>query len=272
MKMALLPAYKYFCFNGEILPVDQFVAAENEGGIYEVLRVVHGVPLFLEEHLQRFYNSAKLAGKPIGYTPGQIHWFLKQLIEKDGVESGNILLSCKANLKAFFIAHNYPTIEQYKQGVKCGVLHAERANPNVKVFQTSVRQMANKLITDHAFYEVLLIDRKGRVTEGSRTNVFFVKEDKIYTPKANKVLLGITRQKTLECARQLGLKIKEKNVEYCHLKDFDAIFLTGTSPKILPVSNVEDFSFEVKNEILQQFMKKYDLMIGEYIKRGCIKS
>uniref|UniRef100_UPI003216A65A aminotransferase class IV n=1 Tax=uncultured Draconibacterium sp. TaxID=1573823 RepID=UPI003216A65A len=266
--MALLPIYKYFIFNNEIKTVSEFVPSENEGGIYEVLRVVNGVPLFLEDHLERFYKSADTAGKEIKFSPDQIGSLLKFLIEKVDVKTGNILLSCKTNLKAFFITHNYPNGIDYETGVDCGILHAERNNPNVKVFQTSVRQQANALIAESALYEVLLVDKKGRITEGSRSNVFFVKGNKIITPKAKKVLLGITRQKTLQCAAELGLSVKEKNVGLDDLADYDAVFLTGTSPKILPVKQVAGISFDSQNRIVKMLMEKYDIMIDKYIKNA----
>jgi branched-chain amino acid aminotransferase len=266
--MALLPIYKYFCFNDKIRPVSEFIPSENEGGIYEVLRVVDGVPLFLEDHLSRFYKSAQLAGKTIRYSAAQINSFLSLLIEKDKVNNGNVLISCKTNLKAFFIAHKYPEISDYERGVVCGILEAERKNPNAKVFQTSVRQQANALIEKNEYYEVLLVDANGFITEGSRTNVFFIKEGKIITPTAQKVLLGITRQKTMECAAQLGFELEERNVRLDDLAAFEALFLTGTSPKILPVKSLGNFTFDSKNEVLQGLMRKYDLLINEYTKNA----
>lgn len=265
--MALLPIYNYFVFNGEIKSVSAFIPSENEGGIYEVIRVFAGVPLFLDDHLARFYKSADISGKTIKYSSLEIHSFLKLLIEKDNIQEGNILISCKTNFKAFFIDHKYPTELDYKNGVRCGILHAERENPNAKVFQTTVRLQANNLISENVFYEVLLIDKKGRITEGSRSNVFFIKGNAISTPKAKKVLLGITRQKTLECANKLGYKVNETNVYLSDLAQFDAVFLTGTSPKILPIKQVEELKFDSQNSVLRILMERFDSMIAEHIKK-----
>ncbi len=264
--MALLPIHKYFCFNGKIKPVEEFIPSENEGGIYEVLRVVNGIPLFLEDHLERFSRSANIAGKVIRYSVHEIHKMLHMLINRNEVDEGNILISCKTNLKAFFIAHSYPDAEQYKQGVICGVLHAERENPNAKVFQTTVRQKANTLIAENNFFEVLLVDHDERITEGSRSNVFFIEGNEIITPLAGQVLLGITRQKTLECAEKLGLMVTERNVYFSDLSAFDAVFITGTSPKILPVKEVDAFHFNSNNTILRSLMTCFDKMISDYIK------
>ncbi|QIA08623.1 aminotransferase class IV [Draconibacterium halophilum] len=267
MNRTLFPIHKYFVFNDRLQPVSTFVPSENEGGIYEVLRVVNGIPLFLDEHLQRFQHSAALAEKEISYSCTQIEAFLQQLILKNEVKEGNILISCKTNLKAFFITHNYPSDEQYKRGICCGLLHAERMNPNAKVFQTEVRKQANRLIESKGFYEVLLVDHEQRVTEGSRSNVFFIKGDEIITPPGKHVLLGITRQKIIACTHRLNLKVKESEVHLDGLTDFDAAFITGTSPKILPIKEVDEHCFDAQNKVLRRVMNEYDKMFEKDIKK-----
>ncbi|MFV0590195.1 MAG: aminotransferase class IV [Draconibacterium sp.] len=263
--MALFPIHKYFILNGELLPNDQFIPAENEGGIYEVIRIVNGKTLFLEEHLARFNRSAEIAGRKIRYQKAEIKNFLQKLIHENERTKGNVLVSCKMNLKAFFIPHSYPTELQYIQGVECGLLYAEREHPNAKVFQTTVRERANKMMAENDYYEVLLVDHNEKITEGSRSNVFFVKEDCLFTPPSDKVLLGITRQKVIQCAQELGLVVEEVEISLAGLKNFDAVFVTGTSPKILPVCTIGSINFNVRNQLLRDLMKQFDLHIQHYL-------
>lgn len=264
--MTVLPIHNFFVYNDEIRQTKDFIAGENEGGIYEVLRVVNGIPLFLEDHLDRFYHSAQLAMKTIRFSENQIYELLKKLIEVNEVSEGNILISCKINLKAFFVKHNYPTADMYCDGVSCGILKAERENPNAKVFQTTVRQRADQMLAENGFYEVLLADHLDNITEGSRSNVFFVKGNELITPPGNKVLLGITRQKTIKIASELNLKVSEREVNINELHEFDAAFITGTSPKILPIHKIDGFSFNPQNEIVRLLMKSYDELIEGYLK------
>lgn len=263
--MALLPQHKYFVYNNEIVPVSEFVPSENEGGIYEVLRVEQGVPLFLEDHLERFFHSANIAGKSIRYTTAQILELLKRLIAENRVTVGNILISCKINLKAFFIPHNYPVDEMYNSGVICGILHAERKNPNAKVFQTKVREQSNKLIAEQGFYEVMLVDHFGRITEGSRSNVFFVQENTLITPPGNEVLLGITRKKAIFLAEKLKINFREEDIFFKELETFSGAVITGTSPKILPVKKLEHTVFDPQIKIIRELILGYQHLIDEYI-------
>lgn len=265
--MKQTPKHKYFIFNGELKPVSGFVPSENEGGIYEVLRVVEGIPLFAEEHMERFYASATLAGKAIRYEKQKIISFIQKLIDANDVSFGNILVSCKVNLKAYFIAHQYPKASWYNTGVKCGILHGERQNPHAKVFQTFVRQRADELISAKGFYEVILVDKYNRITEGSRSNVFFVKDNIVVTPPQDEVLLGITRQKTIQLATESGINCKEENIFLNDISDYQAVFITGTSPKILPVSQIDSLMFDAQNDVIQLLIKGYEKLTFEYISK-----
>jgi branched-chain amino acid aminotransferase len=263
--MALLPIHNFFVFNGVIQPNHLFVESENEGGVYEVIRVANGVPLFLEGHLERFYTSAGIAGKPVRFGKTQIEGLLNDLITHNKVAEGNILISCKTNLKAFFISHNYPSPELYKSGVVCATLKAERENPNAKIFQTTVRQKANQLIREKGFYEVLLVDRQGRITEGSRSNIFYVRNNTVATPPGNKVLLGITRQKVIGLLRKAQICFVEEEIFDNNLSKYQAAFITGTSPGVLPVKKIDDVFFNVRHEIVRELINSYNALIKQYI-------
>ena len=266
--MAVLPIHRYFIYDGEIRPNTRFIASENEGGVYEVLRVIKGVPLFLEDHLRRFFYSARLASKKIRFSEKDISDMLSLLIRDNQEFEGNILISCKEHLKAFFITHSYPTPEMYQNGVECGILRAERENPNAKVFQTSVRQKANSMMEESGYYEVLLMDHSGRITEGSRSNLFFISGNMLVTPPGNEVLLGITRQKTIGIASKLEVAIEERDVYFSDLASYDAVFITGTSPKILPVKKVERMEFDSSDVLLSRLIRTYDELIESYIRRN----
>jgi branched-chain amino acid aminotransferase len=263
--MIHIPLHSWFIHNEDIRPNTEFKPPRKTGGVYEVIRVAEGVPLFLEEHLERFFNSARLAGTVIRFSGDEISGLLTQLIRRNEVAEGNILLLCKRNLKAFFIQHKYPESRWYISGVPCGLLKAERKNPNAKVFQTNVRQMADDLIQKKGLYEVLLVDHHENITEGSRSNVFFVSGDKLLTPPGYEVLLGITRQRTIQLAKDAGIPVAEVDIALKDLPSLQAAFITGTSPKILPVSQIGNCSFDPMNPVVQELRVAYNRLIDDYI-------
>ncbi len=263
--MAVFPIYSYFALNCKLIPVSHYLPEENKDSVYEVLRVMRGVPLFLPDHLKRLSQSAKLANLEIRFSEKEIEESLSNLIQENQVSEGNILISCKENLIAFFIPHKYPGHVLYENGIRAGILHAERQNPNAKVFQTTVRQQADEMMLKDDFYEVLLVDQKERVTEGSRSNVFFVEQNKIVTPPPGEVLLGVTRNKTIFLAKKLNINVEERSVLLPELNSFNGVFVTGTSPKILPVKQIEEMSFDPRNPLIQQLINAYDSLTEEYI-------
>jgi len=66
-----------------------------------------------------------------------------------------------------------------------------------------------------------------------------IKGDEVITAPVEGVLPGITRSEIIKSCEQLGLKVKEENIQYEHIKDLDGLFISGTSPKVLPINEVE---------------------------------
>lgn len=263
--MIYFPLHKYYVFNGEIRPNTEFISNENAGSIYEVLRVIKGVPLFYEEHLNRFFHSAKLAGREINFSKKQIIQFFNILTEQNHIYEGNLLISLKTDLYTFFIPHKYPEESWYISGVPCGVLKAERKNPNIKIFQTNVRKKADHIMEKQGLYEVMLVDNLGRITEGSRSNFFFIKKGRLYTSPGDYVLRGITREKVILLANKQEIPLTEKSIFYKDLYSYESVFITGTSSKILPVSEIENIKFDPLNNITQLLRKEYNELIDNQI-------
>ena len=263
--MAVFPIHNYLIINGELKQVNDYKPEENNGSVYEVLRIVRGVPLFLSDHIKRLSHSVELAGLRHSYSENEIEEFLIQLVVENQVTEGNILISFKENLTAFFIPHKYPGKALYENGITLGILHAERQNPNAKLFQTSVRQQADEMKLANDFYEVLLVDHQNRITEGSSSNIFFISDHTFVTAPEGEVLPGITREKAILLARELNIGVDERSIYLNELASFDAAFITGTSPKILPVNQIGDIKFDLQNPETMVLIKAYDNLMEAYV-------
>ncbi len=242
----------------------------SDQSIYEVIRLIDGVALFLEDHYHRLKNSMKIQGNSFDMEFWKFKQIIAELVSLNHQTEGNIKFVYTglqdANQWIFsFIPHDYPYPEDYLKGISTGLLYAERQNPNAKVILQSVRERADQLLADRLVYEVLLVDHEGCITEGSRSNVFFVEGEVFYTAPASKVLEGITRQKVLECLDELSFPVKMEAVRADQIGSFDAVFLTGTSPKILPVRSIENQVFSVQLSCVQKLMERYNQKIENYI-------
>jgi len=245
--------------------------------LYEVIRIIDGIPLFLEDHLDRLYNSEKITGLDIWLSKEEIKHSIIQLARANEISDGNVKIIFNFteennNFLAYFIKHSYPSEEMYNNGVPVGLFFAERENPTAKVINLSLREATDKIIKEKGLFEVILVDKDDFITEGSRSNIFMVIKDKIYTSPKEKVLPGITRNYIMKACSNLGYEVIEKKLTYKEIDLLDGLFISGTSPKVLPINRVENLNFNPQNEIIQNIRAQYESIIRDYIKKNKVKS
>lgn len=267
---------EYFIFNGELKKSEEFSDEFLKQGnsLYEVIRVINGIPLFLEKHMQRLNNSAKVSGLNIWVLENEIKDCILLTIKCNKILNGNIKMifnfkGDKSEVKTFlcyFIDHHYPSEELYEKGVKTILYYGERQNPNAKIVNTEFRTSVNKEIKNSGVYEAILVDRNGFITEGSKSNIFLIMENSVYTAPLESVLPGVTRTVIIDLLKKLKIPIFERKISQDELKNYDALFISGTSPKVLPVCSVGDIEYSSsKNELLISIKKEYDNAISKYI-------
>jgi len=265
----------YFVLNNELKSTCDFNPAPliKGDGVYEVLRIIGQKPLFLEEHIERFSQSMRLAGLASDLSVRQINIRIKVLIESNKLKNGNIRfqLSIHPQTGQLFLAwitpSYYPSKDDYKNGVRLSSLKAERENPNAKRDNLPVREQANKLIQQNDIFEVLLINKDGFVTEGSRSNVFFVDGKKITTTPLSAVLPGITRSKIIRLAKENGIVVAEESIKFSEIYSFDAVFISGTSIKILPVNRIDELSFTPTNPVVNKMQQLYEESVVRHLNK-----
>ncbi|EJO5346102.1 aminotransferase class IV [Clostridium botulinum] len=266
---------KFFIKNNEIK--ESYLFKDNwiqEGkSLYEVIRIIDGAPLFLKDHLKRFYNSAKLEGLNLWMDEKEIKENINKLIEINKVYIGNIKLIFNFNkdndnkFLCYFLKHNYPEQIDYINGVKTILYHGERENPNAKVINTDFRRVVGEKIKKENAYEAILVDRCGYITEGSKSNIFMIKDGKVLTSPVEKVLPGITRQNIIDVCEKLNLEVQEKKVHYTDINNLQGLFISGTSPKVLPIKSIDEMEFKSsENKLILSIIKGYNKAIEEDVK------
>jgi len=266
-----------FILNDEIKRRKDFNESYLNTGksFYEVLRYIDGYCLFLEDHLERITNSIRLFNIDYSIDYRSFAEGLSKLILNNRVKRGNVKLVInfneslknKPNILAYFTKYKYPGIMQYKYGIDVSLLSMERKMPNAKFVNNYVLTAVRSELLNKGFYETLLVDKEGCITEGSKSNVFFLKDNEICTPPINKVLPGITRKYVFQICNKLNIRLIEKDISINDLRNYNSVFLSGTSAKILPVKGINDIFFKVNNKLLLQIIKYYENIIIEYISR-----
>ena len=208
--------------------------------------------------------------------PATIHDHILQLAKANEITNGNVKVVFRYNNAGswyliYFIDAHYPDKNQISEGVDTILFKAERRNPAVKLFNYSLRSSVLDTLASKEAYEALLVNRHNKVTEGSRSNIFFVTGNSVVTAADKDVLGGITRKYIIDICKRLDIDVHFRSMPVAEIKKVDALFITGTSPQVLPVRSVEQMTFSPDNHITRLLATEYMKMVREYIGSSAIK-
>jgi len=110
----------------------------------------------------------------------------------------------------------------------------------------------------------IMLDRYGNVTEGIGWNVFAVADGVLRTPTDRSILQGVSRRVVMELADQLDLTVIEEDMQPYDLYTADEVFFTRTSPRIVPVREVDGrpVAREVPGPVTKQLLAAHSDMVG----------
>lgn len=265
---------KFFKFNDDILETEdtRIFKKIDKASVYEVIRIMDGVPLFLDDHLDRMFKSARIIDYNIPYDHSQIKASIGDVIRENGVKNQNIkLLASHIENESVFLVYLvdsfYPPKKYYENGIKTILFEHERDNPNAKVQRDEFRNKVKEELEKKDAFEALLINKDGFIPEGSRSNMFFVMDNKIYTGPSNEVLLGITRKYIFSLAEILNIDIIEESIHRDHLSKLEGGFMSGSSVGVLPITRIDNMIIEsTENEIINTLSEAYNNLVEQSIK------
>ncbi|MBE0666161.1 MAG: aminotransferase class IV [Bacteroidales bacterium] len=265
---------KYYYSDGLIIPaVSGEEAAAGETSFYEVIRTSEGVPLFFDDHMQRLQEGIGTRYNVPEDLVEQIASGIRALFENQPFPQVNIRVTVsftgqEHTLHICYLNSFYPTDKMYDEGVNVILYHAERINPGVKLLNIRMRLAVNEEMKGQQAYEALLVNRDGFITEGSRSNVFFVTSDGcLYTAPDKMVLQGITRKYIIDICRKEGIRVYYEMVEASLISMFTAVFLTGTSPMVLPVERIENVRFITSMALVANLRSEFETLAAESIRQ-----
>jgi branched-subunit amino acid aminotransferase/4-amino-4-deoxychorismate lyase len=264
-------AFYHVSLNGKIVPADMArisllnPAWQNGFGVYESIEVIKGVPFHLEEHLARLADSARLIELELPYVAADMTRWVKDLIAR--IEGDCILrvvaLGAASEDDERTVAilpqllPRYPE-QYYHCGVRLVSYEGCRHLPACKSLNTLVNFLARRHATRAGVHEAVLCSN-GKLTEGSRSNIFAVQRGELLTPPTGQVLSGITRDIALRLAAEAGIVVRERSLYLAQITQYDEFFITSTSMHVMPVVAIDDLEVDrghvgrVTAELMQHF-------------------
>jgi branched-chain amino acid aminotransferase len=232
-------------------------------GIFESLRTVSTKIIALKEHYDRLIISANELNYKLKISIDDLEEIILKLVKKNKITNAYIRITITRgegklgygsqlgnNQTIFIYAKEHEAINEnfYKQGVSviCAKTRRnapEAINPNIKSISNLNSLMGRMEAIEANCLEVIMLNSKGIVCEGSASNIFWVKDNRLFTPDISTGLLeGVTRKLIMKLAEEkLELSVIAGEYRIQDLKFADEVFLTSTTLEVLPVIQIDEF-------------------------------
>lgn len=240
-------------------------------GAFETIEIRNDEPVLLEWHLERLNKSLDFLKIKKHITGDNvISWLKNNMPSYDKTENkqdntktpGKLALKILVTEKntVFDFRHNPYTTEQKDKGFRLDYSPIIRNETSPLIYHKTINYGDNILemrrIKSTDTDEVVFLNSKGEICEGSRTNIFFVREKEIITPEIKSGLLpGVVRRLVIEKCGAKEVQIFPKDVEA-----MEECFVTNSLMGIMPVTKLGDVSFSI-GEVSKNCMKTYNELI-----------
>lgn len=248
-------AAKYFFINDRFIADDEAtlhisdLSIQRGYGIFDFFKTVQGKPIFLEDHLDRFFNSAEKMHLHIKQSPEELKTILTDLIAKNNIPDSGIKLTVTGGYSTdgftqpaapnlIITQHPFTIPMQFNPaGISIITYDYQRQLSDLKTIDYSMAIWLQPLIKQQGADDVVY-HHDGLLKETPRANFFIVTSDQeVFTAK-NKVLKGVIRKNILNLQNS-GFKITERDFTLEELKNASEAFITSTTKHILPVLTID---------------------------------
>ena len=233
-------------------------------GIFDFLRITNGVPLYINDHLERFFNSAEKMRLPVGKTVDELKAIIRQLLDKNKLTDAGmrILLTGGPSPDGYQISQpNLCIIQQplerppgqMEKSIKLVTYSHMREMPHIKTTNYLMAAWLRPWVKEKGADDVLY-HQLGIVSECPRSNFFLVMEDDRVLTASRNILKGITRKQIIALGAANNLAITETDILLDDIKKAKAAFITNSTGRIVPVYAIDDHQFNepAENPVLKK--------------------
>ena len=259
-------------------------------GVWEGIRLHQSVLVYIEEHLDRLYQSAEGISLHINLQKEDIINEINRTLAKNNMKddvhirlviSRGDKITPYQNPNANVGPINFVIIPEYKEadpntyknGIKIGRVKNIRSNDDILNPQYNTLSKLNCILASIeanklGYDEGIMNDMHGFISTCNSTNLFFIKNTEIITSTGQYCLNGITRSKTIEICKKNNISCHKQDFTFKDISDCEEAFVTGTFGGIVPVSTLEDKSLQSTNKesITNKIRTLYLQDIENYIK------
>ena len=257
--------------NGEILEAEKAKISPLDrsftfgDGVYEVIPSYNKELFLFDEHLERFKSSLNKTFIPIPSEIYNLKGILKELHTKNnflnqsfyiqisrGVQDIRNHQAAKDIVPSVFITSQDLEINPYRENSNREGLKV-RLEDDIRWQRCDIKTTAlmGNILSMHDpssdKVDEIILSKDGLITEGSKSNIFFVKHGNVYTPSLNNnILPGITREFVIKLLRENNIPVFEEDIPVISLYEFDEVWLTSSTKEIQPIASIDSFRIPEK--------------------------
>ena len=255
--------------NGEFVDSEQAVVSVfDQGflygdGIFESFRSIGDQLYQFPQHYQRLLQSAEALCYPVTVSQQELEEILLELRVRNGLNDAYYRITVTRgkgdvgfhrgmdnDLTCLVIGREFQGFDPacYEQGIPLRVAQTRRnapeaINPKIKSI-SNLNSLLGKLeAKGSGAFEVIMLNNKDHICEGASSNIFWTKDQWVFTPDASTGLLeGVTRSTIMRlCEESMNLRVITGEFKLQDLKFADEVFISSTSLEVMPVVQVDNF-------------------------------
>ena len=231
-------------------------------GVWEGIRLHKNKLIFIDEHLDRLFKSAKGISIKIPFSKDEIVRHILKVLEKNKMEDDvhiRLIISRgekitpyqnpNANVGPVTLViipeFKKTSPKTYKNGISIGRVSTIRPPENILSTHFNTLSKLNCILgsieaNELGYDEGIMNDPNGNISTCNSTNLFFIKDNKVLTSTGKFCLNGITREKAILLCESNNIDCLQKDFTFEDIEDCNEAFVTGTFAGIIPVSRIEE--------------------------------
>lgn len=217
-------------------------------GLFETMRAYHNKIVYFDAHLARIKHSSRLIGLRLPYPQEKLKGIIRKAVKKSGFQDAYIRLTLwkedlGMGISVIVRKHKPYPPQKYKSGINLTFSPFRQSENSffarIKTSNRLLYKLSYLEAKKKGFSGSIILNNRGYITEESRSNIFFVKDNALFTPFLScGCLAGITRKVICDLAKIYNIKVYEGNFTPQDLYAAEEVFLTNSLIGVMPAASI----------------------------------
>ncbi|HSQ89065.1 aminotransferase class IV [Romboutsia sp.] len=224
-------------------------------GLFETIKVKEE-PIELDLHMDRMFNSIKELNLNFKYEKEFLKTEVLTYIKENQIFDKALRLTVFDDGYNIYIRDIPYNEKVYKTGFKLNISPIKRGNSIIHKHKTTnyfESIYTKNYAIENGYDDGLFIDLNNTILECSMSNIFFIKDKKIFTPNSKlSILNGTTKRRIIEICGELDIEVEEAEIKLKQIEEFDFAFVSNSLMGMMKITQIEEIKYNEYNELFNK--------------------